>query len=98
LESVNQFELTKEFLERFGEAIEVKDHQFIQEILDGVNPADISALLHEFNREDSKYVLGLLDVERGAEIINGLDDDIRIQFLNEFESNEISISFRIRET
>ncbi len=90
MEPVNQFELSKEFLERFGEAIESKDQAFIKESLDGVNHADISALLHEFDRDDSKYVLELLDVETGAQIINDLDDDIRTQFLQDFEEVEIA--------
>ncbi len=90
MEPVNQFELSKEFLDRFGEAIEANDDQFVKESLQGVNPADISALLHEFDEQESKYVLGLIDVETGAEIINGLDGDTRIQFLKEFDISEIS--------
>ncbi len=90
MESVNQFELTKEFLERFGEAIESHDILFIQASLSGVNSADISALLHEFDSKDSKYVLELLDVETGSEIIKGLDPDTRLEFLSEFETDEIS--------
>ena len=90
MESVKQFELSQEFLERFGEAVEVQDHQFIKESLSGVNPADVSSLLHEFDSKDSKYVLDLLDAETGAEVINGLDTDTRLQFLSEFENSEIS--------
>ena len=90
MESVNQFELSKEFLERFGEAIENQDHAFIKESLEGVNHADISALLHEFDRESSKYVLELLDSETGALIINDLDADIRAQFLQDFQEAEIA--------
>ncbi len=90
MESVEQFELSKEFLERFQEALKNEDQEFIRQSLEGVNPADITSLLHEFNREESKYVLGLLDLQTGAQIINDLDSDVRSQFLNEFETQEIS--------
>ena len=69
MESVDQFELTKDFLERFGEAIETQDSAFILESLEGVNPADVTSLLHEFSGEQSKYVLDLLPLDTSAEIL-----------------------------
>jgi magnesium transporter len=90
LESVDHFELTKEFLERFGEAIEAKNDVFIKESLDRVNPADITSLLYEFSSEESKYVLDLLQLETAADIINDLDADIRSKFLQHFSPLEIS--------
>ncbi|GJM28858.1 MAG: magnesium transporter MgtE [Cyclobacteriaceae bacterium] len=90
MESLDHFELTKEFLERFGEAIESKNDSFIKESLDRVNPADITSLLHEFSSEKSKYVLDLLKLETAAEIINDLDADVRSKFLQHFTPVEIS--------
>ena len=90
MESVDHFELSKEFLERFGEAIETQNAAFIHDSLEGVNPADITALLNEFSGAQSKYVLGLLSLETAAEIINGLDTDVRVKFLQEFTPLEIS--------
>lgn len=90
MESIDQFELSKEFLERFTEAIESKNDVFIRESLDRVNPADITSLLHEFSSEESKYVLELLPQETAAEIINDLDPDIRVKFLQHFDPPEIS--------
>ena len=90
MESVNQFELSKEFLERFGEAIETQDTSFIQESLNGINPADVTSLLHELTSSQSKYVLDLLKLETVAEIINGLDTDVRSKFLQNFTPLEIS--------
>jgi len=90
LESVDQFELTNDFLERFGEAIETQDSAFILESLEGVNPADITSLLHEFSGEESKFVLNLLPVETSADIINDLDPDIRHKFLQHYTPIEIS--------
>jgi len=84
-----QFELTKEFAERFQQALHEHDHQFILEILHDVNPADISALLYEFTSEESKYALSLLSIEVQAEIINDLDPDTRKTFLKIYEPDEI---------
>jgi len=85
-----QFELSKEFLERFGQAVEAQEDDFIKTILEGVKPADISELLEEFETEDSKYVIDLLSSEIGAEIISELDEDTRRDFLTHFTSEEIA--------
>ncbi|MEQ9426306.1 MAG: magnesium transporter [Cyclobacteriaceae bacterium] len=84
------FELSKEFLEQFGDAIEAKNEQFIRNALDGVNHADVSALLDEFGPDDSKYVLDLLDISIGANVINDLDEHVREKFIDVFEPKEIA--------
>ncbi len=90
MESVDRFELSKEFLERFDAAIETQDASFIQESLNGINPIDVTSLLNEFTSSQSKYVLDLLQLETRAEIINSLDADVRSKFLQEFTPMEIS--------
>ena len=55
---------------RFQQALDERDQKFILETLQDINPADISALLYEFNSEESKYALNLLPIEIQAEIIN----------------------------
>lgn len=90
MEEILKFELSNEFRERFQHAVDERDEGFIKETLEGVNPADISALLHEFDTEDSKYVIDLLPSETRAEIINDLDEDIRERFLKVFQPNEIT--------
>ena len=90
MEQVIPFELSKEYLERFAEALEQRDDSFITESLNGVMPADISALLHEFNTEESKYVIDLLERGIGAEILNDLDEDTRSRFLKAFDTQEIA--------
>jgi magnesium transporter len=84
-----QFELTKEFVERFQRALDERDNDFIIQSLDGINPADISALLYEFNSTESKYVLDILPQRTQAEIINDLDSDTRSNFLKVYETEEI---------
>lgn len=90
MEQVIQFELNNEFRERFQQAVDEQDVDFIKRTLEGVKPADISSLLHEFDTEDSKYVIDLLESEIRAEIINDLDDDIREKFLKAFNPPEIT--------
>lgn len=90
MEELIQFELSKEFVERFQRALDERDQKFILESLEDVNPADISALLYEYNSEESKYVMGLLPLEVQAEIVNDLDADTRVNFLKIYEPAEIT--------
>lgn len=83
------FELTKEFRDRFQEALNDRDDNFIRQTLEEVNAADITALLYEFNSEESKYVLDLLPLEVRAEIIRDLDADTRKSFLKIYEPKDI---------
>jgi magnesium transporter len=46
--------------------------------------------LEEFNAEQSKYVLELLEKEVAADVIEDLDEDIRTKFLTVFNSEEIA--------
>jgi magnesium transporter len=85
---MRQFELTNEYLEWISEKIEQRDATAVRESLDGVNPADISALLGELDTEDSKYVVDLLDREVGAEIIRDLEEDTQADFLKAFTAEE----------
>lgn len=90
MEELIQFELSKEFVERFQRALDERDQKFILDSLEDVNPADISALLYEYNSEESKYVMGLLSLEIQAEIVNDLDPDTRVNFLKIYEVDEIT--------
>jgi len=85
-----EFELTKEFRDRFQEALDQNDNEFIQESLRDVNPVDITALLYEFNAEESKYTLDILPLEVRADIIKDLDSDTRKEFLKVYTPKEIS--------
>ncbi|SHK70349.1 magnesium transporter [Reichenbachiella agariperforans] len=88
---IMDFELSKEFLERFVQAVEEQEVDFIQQSLDGVNPADITELLEEFDADDSKYVLELLDPQVGARVIIELEDDLQSRFMGNFTSEETAV-------
>jgi magnesium transporter len=86
-----EFELTKEFRDRFQHALDEHDTAFIIESLEDVNPADITSLLYEFNGEESKYVLDLLPIEVRSKIINDLDSDTRKSFLvQNYQTSEMT--------
>jgi magnesium transporter len=90
VEPVVQFELTKEFVERFQRALNERDDTFILDVLRSEKSADISALLYEFNSAESKYVVDLLPLETQAEIVNDLDSDTRSNFLKIYQPEEIT--------
>ena len=83
------FELTTEFRERFQEALSQRDKQYILSALEPIAPADITTLLYEFNSEEFKYVIDLLDVNIRAEIIRDLDTDTRKNFLKLFSVDSL---------
>jgi magnesium transporter len=84
------FELTEEYRDRFQEALNDRDAEFIRLTLDEVNAADITSLLYEFNSEESKYVLDLLPMEVRSEIIRDLDPDTRKKFLKVYDPKDIA--------
>lgn len=86
-----EFELTKEFRDRFQEALDQHDRAFIEGSLKDVNPVDITALLYEFSAEESKYTLGILPLDIRAAIIKDLDSDTRKTFLRIYSPEEISV-------
>ena len=90
MENLATFELTQEYLEKFRDAVENKDERFICESLENVRHEDVSVLLEEFNAEESKYVLELLEKEVAVDVIEDLDEDIRTKFLTAFNSDEIA--------
>ena len=90
MDATVQFELTKEYLDRFSEAVQVRDDAFIRNSLEGVNPADISSILEEFSLEECKYIFSVLTTEMDAEILNELDEDVLENFLVHFNAEEIA--------
>ena len=87
---VKEFELSKEYYEWLEHAIAADEKEAIRQSMEHIYPADVSTLLYEFDTQDSKYVLDLLDIELAAEIISNLDPEIRKKFLKNFTSEEIA--------
>ncbi|MFY0689422.1 MAG: magnesium transporter [Cyclobacteriaceae bacterium] len=90
MSEIQIFELTKEYRERLQVAIEARDDDFVIQSLEGVQPADISTLLFEYDTEDSKYVFNMLSKEVGSGILIELDEDVRVPFMSSFDPIEIA--------
>jgi magnesium transporter len=90
VEQVAQFQLTKEYLQSLEEAILAKDAAFITHSLEEAKAADVSDVLEEFDAEDSKYILDLLDDQLSADVIVGLEKDTRIRFLKLYTPEELA--------
>lgn len=87
---VFEFELTKEFRDRFQLALDERDDQFIRNTLEDVKPADITTLLYEFTAEESKYVMDLLPIETQSEIVRDLDSETRKRYLKIYNPKEVA--------
>lgn len=90
MEIIKQFELSKEYLESVRLAIEAQDIDFIRESMEGVNVADIAALLDELSMEESIYVLRVLDGQLAADIIIELEATNQHRVLKELEVQEMA--------
>jgi magnesium transporter len=90
LEPIKSFELSKEYLESLREGIEILDNEFIKQSLDGVNVADIAAILDELTMDEAIYVLRLLDHSIAADILIELDEDSLIKVIREMEPIELA--------
>ncbi|MBS1682769.1 MAG: magnesium transporter [Bacteroidetes bacterium] len=84
------FELTKEFRDRFQQALNERDKAFIYSSLEDVNPADITSLLSEFDSNESKFVVDLLSLQVRSRIIKDLDPDTRKNFLSVYSVDELT--------
>ena len=83
-------ELTTELLTAFEQAVRRRDNDYILHITANLYPADISAILHELNSADSKYVIQLLPPNVSADILSDWETDIRKDFLKLFNAEEIA--------
>ena len=90
--------MTREFIERFQQALDARDQHFITESLEGVNPADITGILYQCNSEDSKYVLDLLSGEIHAQILKDLDKDTLKSFLKIYPVAELTALINLMDS
>lgn len=90
MEIIKQFELSKEYLESLRQAIESEDIDFIRASLDGVNVADIAALLDELSMDEAIYVMRILDDQLSADILTEFEDATQLRILKELEIPEIA--------
>lgn len=85
-----QFELTKEFLEKFRQAIVEENNGWIIEHIHDLHFADIADLLDQLSNEEAKYVYFQLTEDVQADVLMELEEDIRDRFLKSLSSKEIA--------
>lgn len=98
MESIKQFELSKEYLESLRQGIEKKDLEFIHESLDGVNVADVAAVLDELSLDESIFVLRILESQLASDILIELDDTTQLKVLKEMEEEEIATFIELMDS
>ncbi|UTA69185.1 magnesium transporter [Emticicia sp. 21SJ11W-3] len=88
---MSTFELTREYIEKLETAIEQKDHELLKAEMEELYPADIAGILLELDGEQGHYLLTLVDIETGAEILAHIEPDTRKSFIKErFTVEEIA--------
>ncbi|EIM76405.1 magnesium transporter [Nitritalea halalkaliphila LW7] len=90
MEQLKAFELSREFLESLREAIAQEDHAYLTQSLEGVNGADIAALLDELSLEEALYVLRLQPKSSAADILIELEENAALKVAREVDPVEIA--------
>jgi len=90
VEQIKKFELSKDYLERLELEIVQENAAFILASLEGVNVADIAAILDELEISDALYVLRLVDKQLAADILIELYESTLVKLLQEVETTEIA--------
>jgi magnesium transporter len=84
------FSLSKEYLESLKVAIDQGQNDLILESFEGVNDADIGALLDELEKGEALYVLRLLSVEVAADVLIEMEEDSLLRVVKSMEGVELA--------
>lgn len=90
---MTKFTLTRGFVDRVKQAIELKDEKRLKHKLSKLHPADIADLFRELDLEEAKYIYLLADDETAADVILELEEDERRRFLDALPSEVIARRF-----
>jgi len=85
-----RFELTKDFLEQFRQAIVDENNTWIIEHIHDLHFADIADLLDRLSNEEAKYVYFQLTEDVQADVLMELNEEIRDRFVNSLSTKEIA--------
>ena len=85
-----QFELTKEYVDRLREFIELNDEVAAFEMIKDLHPADIAEIYDELSIDEAKYIHVKLDSEKAADVLIELEEDDRHRFLEALPSKLIA--------
>jgi magnesium transporter len=90
---MQNFQITKEFVNEFIDLIDLKLEAEILPILSKLFPADIAELFDQLELEQAVYVTGLLNKEKKVAVLAELEADVRKKFLTGFSPTEIAHEF-----
>ena len=91
METVRTFELSKEYLETLKDSISLQETDFILQSMEGVNNADVAAILDELNMEEALFVLRTLDHSLSANILIELDEDAQYKVIKAMDTRELAL-------
>lgn len=90
---MQQYQITREFIDEFIAHIDEQRESELQSILLKLFPADIAELFNELNTAQAVYVMHILDSVKKVEVLAELEPDVRKDLLRGFEPFEIAREF-----
>lgn len=87
------FELTKELLDEIKEAIDNRKNDFLKNTFGEMYAEDITTILNELSTEEAIYIFELLDQEKCARVLTHMNNEVRKEFLKNFNSAAIAHFF-----
>ena len=85
-----QFELTKEFIEKIKDLIELEASKDLKQLIDDLHPADIAEILKELSMEEAKDIYLLLEGDKASDVLVEIDENDRKRFLAELPAEVIA--------
>ncbi len=87
---MQQFELSREFLEILEEAIDAGNDETIKELVAELHAADIAEIFDELDKDQNNFIFPLLDTEKSADVLIELEEDVRERLLKTLPSEDIA--------
>lgn len=88
-----QFEITRENIELIRELVESKNNKEVEQIMEGLHPADIAEILEDLTVEEAKFIYLLLEGEKASDVLMEIPDNDRKRFLKVLPPEFIASKF-----
>ena len=90
---MQQFELTREFLDRLEELVRADDSATAFQLIELLHPADIADILVELDTHEAQYLFLLMNNEMAGDVLAELEEDERDRFIQSFPPEVIAKRF-----
>jgi magnesium transporter len=84
------FELTKDYIDKLQELIELEREDELKDILDDLHPADIAEIMNALSMDEAKYFYLLLEGDKASDVLLEISDENRTRFLAELPAEVIA--------